>query len=48
MTALVYYLMLNPEKYRSLQEEVDSAFERGEEPLDTQKLSQMEWLNGCM
>ena len=48
LTAFVYYLLLNPEAYRRLQEEVDSAFPDGDEPLDTVKLSQMEWLNCCM
>ncbi|KAI9445851.1 high nitrogen upregulated cytochrome P450 monooxygenase 2 [Lactarius psammicola] len=28
--------------------EVDGAFSGGEEPLDATKLSQMEWLNGCI
>ncbi|KAF8258059.1 high nitrogen upregulated cytochrome P450 monooxygenase 2 [Lactarius quietus] len=28
--------------------EVDAAFPSGEEPLDVTKLSQMEWLNGCI
>ena len=48
MTAIIYYLLLNPEVYNRLQEEVDSAFTSGEEPLDAVKLSHMEWLNGCM
>ena len=48
LTALLYYLLLNPEAYNRLQEEVDSAFTIGEEPLDAAKLSHMEWLNGCM
>jgi len=48
LTALLYYLLFNPEAYKHLQEEVDSAFTIGEEPLDTAKLSHMEWLNGCM
>ncbi|KAF8258325.1 cytochrome P450 [Lactarius quietus] len=34
--------------YERLQAEVDGAFPRGEEPLDVTKLSQMEWLNGCI
>ena len=48
LTAFFYYLLLNPEAYRRLQEEVDSAFTDGEEPLDAVKLSHMEWLNGCL
>ena len=48
LAALVHYLLRNPEAYKHLQEEVDSAFTSGEEPLDTAKLSHMEWLNGCM
>jgi hypothetical protein len=43
-----YYLLLNPAAYERLQEEVDGAFSSGEEPLDAVKLSQLEWLNGCM
>jgi len=48
LTALLYYLLLNPGAYERLQEEIDSAFTRGEEPLDMVKLSHLEWLNGCM
>ena len=48
LTSIVYYLLLNPVAYKHLQEEVDSAFPSGEEPLDAMKLSQLEWLNGCM
>jgi hypothetical protein len=40
--------LLNPGAYKHLQEEIDSAFTGGEEPLDSVKLSHMEWLNGCM
>jgi cytochrome P450 len=48
LTAIIYYLLLNPAVYERLQEEVDGAFLRGEDPLDAVKLSQLEWLNGCM
>jgi hypothetical protein len=48
LTAMLYYLLCNPVAYERLQAEVDSAFPNGEEPLDATKLSQMEWLNGCM
>jgi len=48
LAALIHYLLRNSEAYKHLQEEVDSAFTSGEEPLDTAKLSHMEWLNGCM
>lgn len=48
MAALLYYLLLNPVAYERLQEEIDSAFTRGEEPLDMEILSRLEWLNGCM
>ena len=48
LTAVIYYLLLNPVAYERLQEEVDSAFLSGEEPLDVLTLSQMEYLNGCM
>jgi len=48
LTAIIYYLLLNPAVYERLQEEVDSAFPSGEEPLDAAKLSHLEWLNGCI
>jgi len=48
LTATIYYLLLNPGAYKQLQEEIDSTFTSVEEPLDTVKLSHMEWLNGCM
>jgi len=48
LTVVVYYLLLNPDAYVRLQEEVDSALPSGEEPLDASKLCQMEWLNGCI
>jgi len=48
LAAIFYYLLLNPEAYARLEEEVDSAFAIGEEPLDLLRLSQMDWLNGCM
>ena len=48
LTAFLYYLLLHPVAYERLQEEIDSAFTGGEEPLDTVKLSHMEWFNACM
>ncbi|KAF8265718.1 cytochrome P450 [Lactarius quietus] len=48
LTAAFYYLLCNPIAYERLQAEVDSTFPRGDEPLDAAKLSQMEWLNGCI
>ena len=48
LTAIIYYLLLHPAAYECLQEEIDSAFPSGEEPLDAVKLSHLEWLNGCM
>ena len=48
ITAALYHLLRNPVAYKELQAEVDGAFSSGEEPLDVMKLSQMEWLNGCM
>ena len=48
LTALLYYLLLNPEAYKHLQGEVDSTFMSREEPVDTVKFSHMEWPNGCM
>jgi cytochrome P450 len=48
LACAIYYLVCNPAVYERLQDEVDAAFPSGEEPLDMTKLSQMEWLNGCM
>jgi cytochrome P450 len=48
LPAALYYLLRNPIAYEHLQAEVDGAFPSGEEPLDVTKLSQMEWLNGCI
>jgi cytochrome P450 len=48
LTAVFYYLLLHPEAYKRLQEEIDSTFSSEEEPLDAVALSHMEWLNGCM
>ena len=48
LAALIYYLLRNSEAYKHLQEELDLTFTSVEEPLDTVKLSHMEWLNGCM
>ena len=48
LTSIIYYLLLSPTAYENLQGEVDDAFPSGEEPLDTLKLSKLEWLNGCM
>ena len=48
LTTVLYYLLRHPVAYKRLQAEVDGAFPSGEEPLDVTKLSQMEWLNGCM
>jgi len=48
LAAVLCFLLRNPEAYERLQEEVDAAFPSGEEPVDVQILSHMEWLNGCM
>ncbi|KAI0067765.1 high nitrogen upregulated cytochrome P450 monooxygenase 2 [Artomyces pyxidatus] len=48
LTALFYYLLRHPSAYKRLQDEVDSVFQRGEEPVDSAKLSEMAWLNACI
>jgi cytochrome P450 len=48
LTAAFYYLLIHPEAYKRLQEEIDSTFSGEEEPLAALRLSYMEWLNGCM
>ncbi|KAI9447484.1 high nitrogen upregulated cytochrome P450 monooxygenase 2 [Lactarius indigo] len=48
LTVVIYYLLRNPMAYERLEAEIDGAFSSGEEPLDVAKLSQMEWLNGCI
>ncbi|KAN0137395.1 Cytochrome P450 [Lactarius tabidus] len=48
LACAIYYLVCNPAAYERLQDEVDAAFPSGEEPLDMMKLTQMEWLNGCI
>ncbi|KAI0067779.1 cytochrome P450 [Artomyces pyxidatus] len=48
LTAFFWYLLQNPGAYQRLQQEVDNTFSGGEEITDAVKLSQMEWLNGCI
>ncbi|KAH8980271.1 high nitrogen upregulated cytochrome P450 monooxygenase 2 [Lactarius akahatsu] len=48
LTATLYYLLCNPIAYDRLRAEVNAAFPTGEELLDVTKISQMEWLNGCI
>ncbi|KAI0275430.1 cytochrome P450 [Gloeopeniophorella convolvens] len=48
LTGLFNKLVLNPAAYRRLRDEVDAEFPRGEDPLDTTRLSRMPWLNACI
>ena len=48
LSALWYYLMLNPPKLERLRNEVDTYFPPGEEPLDCARMVNMPYLNACM
>jgi len=48
LTALLYYLLLEPAKFDRLRSEVDAYFPAGEEPLDSTKMASMPYLNACM
>jgi cytochrome P450 len=48
LTAMWYYLLLNPTKFDRLQKEVDTYFPPGEEPVDFTRMVNMPYLNACM
>jgi cytochrome P450 len=48
LTALLYYLLLDPLKFGRLKNEVDAYFPPGEEPLDFTRMAGMPYLNACM
>jgi cytochrome P450 len=48
LTALWYYLLLEPAKLDRLRNEVDTCFPPGEEPLDFTRMVNMPYLNACM
>jgi cytochrome P450 len=48
LTAILYYLLLEPAKFDRLRSEIDAYFAPGEEPLDSTKMASMPYLNACM
>jgi len=48
ITGVLFNLLKYPLVYQRLKQEVEVTFPGGEEPADAGRLSQMEWLNGCM
>lgn len=48
LAAIFYHLLLNPTSYQHLQEEVDQVFPNADDPMDFNKLSEMEYLDACM
>ena len=48
LAAVFYHLLLNPTCYQHLQDAVDQAFPNPEDPMDFNKLKEMEYLDACM
>ena len=48
LTALWYYLLLDPTNVDRLRREVDDYFPPGEEPVDFTRMVTMPFLNACM
>ncbi|KIM78409.1 hypothetical protein PILCRDRAFT_11126 [Piloderma croceum F 1598] len=48
LTAILYYLLLEPAKFDRLRSEVDGYFAPGEEPLDSTKMASMPYLNASI
>ncbi|KAJ6531192.1 cytochrome P450 [Mycena capillaripes] len=48
MSSLVWFLLSNPECYRRVQEELDSVFVDGDDPLDVSKHDQLNFLSACI
>lgn len=44
----MYFLLLNPDVYRRLREEVDATFPPGDDPTDFAKYGDMAYLDACM
>lgn len=48
LAAIFYHLLLNPSSYQRLQDEVDQLFPSPDDPMDFNKLKEMEYLDACM
>lgn len=48
LAAIFYHLLLNPSSYQRLQDEVDQIFPTPDDPMDFNKLKEMEYLDACM
>ena len=48
LSNLWYYLLIHPVYYDRLQQEIDTTFLRGEDPIDQERLAGMEFLNACI
>jgi hypothetical protein len=48
LSSLFFFLLSHPKYYEKLQEEVDSHFALGVDPLETSSHADMKFLNACM
>ncbi|KAF9787073.1 high nitrogen upregulated cytochrome P450 monooxygenase 2 [Thelephora terrestris] len=48
LSAVFYHLLLNPTCYQHLQDEVDRVFPNPDDPMDFNKLTEMEYLDACI
>lgn len=48
LSSVIYFLLLNTEKFKRLRREIDNYFPPGEGPMDPTQMVGMPYLNGCM
>ncbi|KAK7444524.1 hypothetical protein VKT23_008875 [Stygiomarasmius scandens] len=48
LSSLFYFLLSNPNHYKKLQEEVDTVYPPGSDPLDVSKHSELKYMNACI